>query len=710
MTKLIRLNLGVFALYAVLSYFHTPTDGIALRFAHSCITLVASLALFGINTAAIIHIFRKKSSGFFETLSIASIVAIIVPPLILTMEHEQFGALHSWFPLMNSVIIFIALLSIHTFRKRNGNTVAEFEIHPKRSEASTFAIAASLYAIVIVGIFSAYYSLPDLDPYYWVNESSKAFTQEKIPEITAYRPLFLSLTYIFNRTAGVDLYAFFKYIIPLLAILITFPAALIAGRLASKPQKAIIFLFPFVNASGIIYLQLPIPQAVITVILSYFFFFLIYSWMTKDLFYHYLSGIVIFLTFFYHELAALPFSAWLAVTLVANAGIIKRTAFKNKLSSLLLVLLVLSNFSTVFKSLIAFLSLWMKQLFFAISALHPNLLFPARYINVDGISMGWEGLSGVMKYYAYYAGGVTPIILLATVYFFIRNKRFHAFILTESKRNPSLAVLMVNFLLFFSIAEVLPRLFSIALLPERAWAFAGIFSLAFLVVLFVFFNTKKVTFPSWLNAAITILFCINIGGAFYINELKRYIITQGQIESAEWIKANLPENRIIFASGNSNLLKFHAQSTALGVPSRSFYYDRAAYDQAVSAYRQTRPDILPQYEQYLTKLSDLVPKLNAKDAKTQKQEIASILQENIDSSKIILSTLSDSQEKLPQQNLYIYYSETDPRNPYADRPYMKTETSSNTDNTAAFVFDQQPDAFQRVYTDDTNRIIIWKIL
>jgi hypothetical protein len=254
--------------------------------------------------------------------------------------------------------------------------------------------------------------------------------------------------------------------------------------------------------------------------------------------------------------------------------------------------------------------------------------------------MGWRNLAGVLKYYAYYVSPAFFLILLFFLYFFVRDTAFikYSKALFFSKEA---ATLFAAFLLFFSISEILPRLFNIAFLPERGWVFGGIFSIVFLFLLF-----KQQKSNKFLCVLVIISLFINLGGALYINNLKKYMITSGNIASAEWIKKNLPSNRIIFSNISQNAMGLYSSSIAVGVPS-DFYYNQTIYQK---------------------NLDQLKPNKN-------------------------------------KQNIYIYYSKISANNPYIGRPYYKLP-----DQPQDFIFDNYSDKFKRVYFDSTNDIIIWKIL
>jgi len=334
--------------------------------------------------------------------------------------------------------------------------------------------------------------------------------------------------------------------------------------------------------------------------------------------------------------------------------------------------------------------------------MNSNWLFPKYYTNIDGNPMGWDSLDGVVKYYLFYMGPATFLILLAIVIFLIKNKKFREYLQKEISQKKEVAIIVTSFLLFFSISEFSPRAFSIALLPERAWNLGGIFSLIFIIIILKFYNNKH----KLLYYILIFTFLINVGGAIYINNLKKFTITKEQLASAEWIKNNLPNNKILLSDTNKNLLRTHAQSETYLVSSE-FYYDPEIYNKEITSFKNQDIDINKEYKQYTETLKNILEKLEKKKPNSQQEAIISLNKKAIREVEIIDSFLSPkSTRELDRTSLFIYYSEKNKKNPYLNRPYYgKTQKLEN-----EFIFDRYPDKFRRVFYNREVGIIIWKIL
>lgn len=706
MTNLLKINFYFAAAYLLFFIFPEKYfDYATIRYARSIIELIVFLVLSGLNLAALMQIATKKAFTALESISIASAASLLVMPFALLLEHEILGKTAAWLPFFNFLITFSLAVYFHFFSE------SKVIFQPLTFENQKLKISAVignflktpyflpyvLYASFVFVVFGAYYVLPELDPYYWLDQISKYFATNNLAEISGYRPLFSALAYVFIQSAHIDAYAFFKYVLPILSGLALIPATLLASQFKSGLQKAIIILILFASASALLYSQLPIPQAILAITMAYFFLFLAYAWVKKEEIFFYLGGIVAFFSIFYHEAAAIVFLAWLLVFFAFNWKKIKDMVVSNKLPSAILLALILTNFHSSLQNIFSFLAVWMKKIWAAAASLDFNFYFPAQYTNVDGNQMGWSGLEGVIKYYGYYVGPAIILILITFAYSIYSQKSFRNFVKNEATKNKSIITIILLFLVFFSIAEIFPRLFSLAMLPERAWIFGGMFTFIFLLLIFRYFeNRLKIIYSLIIFSLLT-----NLAGALYINDLKKFVTTKEHLQSAEWIQTNLPPNRVIFSDKKINLLKFHSQSKAVRV-SPQFYENQEAFEAELVVFENRPLDIKSEYTNYLNTLEQNLNQLKKKNDSAI-SEIVPIANSIALETKKISEQLSSYSQPTPYA-YYIYYAKENENNPYLSRPYYQKSTLNN------FIFDQQPEKFRRVYSSKNNDIIIWKIL
>lgn len=701
-------NICLFVLLLPILIAGFPTEEPRLlRLGISALLFIIICILPAINATAILSKVSGKIFDRVEFASIASVLSLLLAPFVLSLENDFLHILSPELPILNTAASFL-LFSIFFRSYKNGS---EQETLPLRAnEQNNFPFRASFITSLIIlsgavfGIVTAYYPLPDFDPYYWVAFFQDEFTKGLISSLTSYRPLFSSLTYIFNQSAGIDLYAYFKYILPFFALTPLIPAMLIARRFSDLISQMIIFLVPLANASYFLYSTLPIPQAIFNSLLISAIFFTLHSFFSQKRIYSFLAGTILFIGFFYHEMAVIPLFAWSIVWFFSEWKNIISFTQKNKLVMALILLLFLSNFS-LFAPMIAFGADWIGKIIHLISTSQTNFSFPAQYINIDSNSVGWQDASGVLRYYAYYFGPAAILALLVVVFKLRDISR------TVFKQKETL-FLILSLLLFVLISDIFPRLFSIALLPERALGFVSLFLLSFVPILFLTSSSKALRWRRLIPLGILIALFINLGAALYINSLKVYLITPAELASAEWIKTHLPENRIIFSSNNRRLLKFHANSATADLPNREFYADQDHLEEYIRQYALEEAPIVDSVRQQLQKTADTLADLSNKDDLLS-SDFLSYLQTGSEELTTIHSLVEKelaskyAQEK-PDGNYYIYYSAPNAKNPYAKRPYMQSEKLETP--ATGFTFDRSPDRFMRVYSLPLDEVVIWKLI
>jgi hypothetical protein len=89
---------------------------------------------------------------------------------------------------------------------------------------------------------TAYYPLPDLDPYYWMTKFQTQFSADNISSLKELRSSFSAVTYIFTEAAHIDFYAYFKYVLPAFFLFLIFPTALLAEKFSLPCKKLLFFL------------------------------------------------------------------------------------------------------------------------------------------------------------------------------------------------------------------------------------------------------------------------------------------------------------------------------------------------------------------------------------------------------------------------------------------------------------------------------------
>ncbi|GBE17279.1 hypothetical protein BMS3Abin15_01120 [bacterium BMS3Abin15] len=719
--SLLKANIVAFLLYFAVQYiaYNYP-------FSYSGV-LVAALGFFvmflsGANIIALFKILFKFEIDIWEFISLSLVSIFIVHPLVLLIEYQILGKIIPDLPIYNVTLFLVALFLVSLVKKINFNTFIVF----KEAEFNKKFYSYSLFWAILVSttvtilIFSAYNHLPDKDPFTWLFRYSNLFENGSLPSI-GQRPLFATLTYTFTNILNIEIFDFFKYVLPLLSLSVIAPAWLIARNYNSVLKQLLILLAVLATPNTLLYSQIAMPQIMFILLLYYFTFFLLYSYIKKSVLFYYLAGAISAIAIFYHEVAIIIFLIWLLVTLYSKRHVI----LKNKTYLILVILLIISNYSTI-ERYAQFVLKWIIKIFKTVF-FHPqiNYLFPVHYKNVDGNQMGWEGLSGLVKYYSFYVGPFIILLSLLLFYLLVRKVEFRKKFLHVLASSGNTIIIFLCFFVFFVIAEIFPRFPGIAMLPDRSWIFAGIFYVLFI---FIFLESEKDTIKikNWVYVVLLASVLISISGALYINYQKKYLITEKETESATWIRKNIPPDRIILNTGKRNLLRHYSKSETVRV-SEAFFYN-----ENISEIMDIVGQIYPSFTITESKilLDDYSKKIKINAAKYQNEYLRAIsndqqnkileqlAQKNIKDSEEFINLIKGTdpqidiseEQKIRGKNLFIYYSEVDERNPYFDRPYVSSRWGLKSINRDSVIFFKYPDKFQKIYESENSEIIIWKVL
>lgn len=700
MRTLFRLNIAAFFLVAIMSIIPMEAT-FAGRIGQSLIELFAIFVLPGINMVALLQYFIRKKFSFLETLSLSAAFSLFVLPFILAVEFTIYERVFPSLSLVNALLIFITLSGVFfsvSRKQHKGLVFPEPSLflfsNWKLFRSKEFFLSLILYTAVSVAMVTAFYPLPDLDPYYWYTAFQKLFSNGDLVSITGHRPLFAALSHIFILGAHVDPYAFFKFILPFLFLSLIFPITLLSSLFTLPLQRAAILLLPFTSGIIIIYLTLPIPQAIANITCFFAAAIITYAWMRNRSFFFLIGGIILCFGYLYHEAMALPIVIWFAASAYHFRQEIFLFVRSNKLSSFLLIILIAPYLSVPISVIFSGVLLQLNVL----TELRTNFLFPEYYINIDGNRMGWESIPGVIKYYLFYVGPVLALIFSAL--FFERDRVFRRKVLFSKYAAP----LTLSFLAFLIIAEALPRFFSIAFLPDRAWVFAGAFAIVFIPPLFASSMGRNRIFL-WM---IILGFSLNIGAAIYFNTLKKYVITEPQLSSAQWIKRNLPEKRMLFTTDHKNLLSFYSQSEITLVSDPNFFFDNETFEREISKFHRSKRELSDAQKQEIAELKEILDEISTDRSRKYDDSLNALLLRGetvFSEARTALQEYPTSGTTAPD-NLYIFYAEPDPRNPYLDRPYMKKVIGKEQD----MLFNKDPSRFKNIYSDNENHIYLWKIL
>ena len=412
-----------------------------------------------------------------------------------------------------------------------------------------------------------------------------------------------------------------------------------------------------------------------------------------------------------------------------------KTVWRHKIQGLILLLLLIPWIEKIgLDKIIGSVSFLGKKLVLRFIQGNHNWEFPAHYVNIDQNPVGWAGASGVMRYYAFYAGALSLTIILAYIGSSIVSSTFRSF-LRKQLRTIAVIIPLLLIIFFFIVAEIAPRTSNIAYLPDRAWQILSIVLLFPLLGMLHFIDRSHFvsSYPRRsMSIVLAAAIAVNIFGAGYVSYLGKFTTPEYEQRAGEWIMQNLPKDRIIFSASSKNLLRFHTQSNRIHLDPEYF----ATADSSLIAEHLVT----------LLKLQGASDKpLNALNiAEKTTEGIEESTKENTTSTDTSYDNISICEPgyisyihqkiaiqcsvptpAMPQGNtiaapeklkipkeyssapLYLYYAHTHPRNPYISRPYKSSFTGNRQESQFPGI-DSNPDVFEKIYSDDKN-IFIWQV-
>lgn len=693
------INILAYFLFIFFSWLAKNTEIPLIGYSESLLTLAVIFVLGGFNFAALVQVLLRKKFGLLEFLNISAAFALIAIPLVNYTETLFLNKHSGTLVVINSLIIYLITLLIAKFLFVGGDIKLynpHFTLEWSGNSFFRFCLSAVVfYAILLFAIIAAYNALPDLDPYYWMSRNQTCVALNGARSCINERPLFETLNLLFTFSAKVDIYAYFKYVLPLLSMVVVLPAMLLAKTARTLPGKIIFVLLPLSVPSTLLYLLTPMPQMIAIILAYYFFYWLAYSATVRNSDFYYLAGIISFFIFWYHEVGIVFFLGWFIVTAIKKFRTISGYFRNQRTVAVLSLLLILSNIAYL-KKPYDFAAYWIAN-FFGAFGLKFNLAFPASYVNIDGNIMGWYGMTGVIKYYLFYAGPVLFAVFFIGAYYLYQHKKRGLNSLKPRYLPDEFLILSFIFSFFIILAEVLPRLFSYAFLPERLWIFAGITAFYLLVYFRNEWESKQK-----ISVGLLLLVLTGTGGAVYINQQKHYALPDYRLNAAEWMRDNLPSDQIVLTTGDKNLMRFHAQSHYYVMPP-DFYCNQNL---------KSAKDIWSIFEKgnvpYAPKLENIESAFRKDLAEyIKKGEVPTVTALQAIVSKYA-SMMSYGDKRLGEEDLkssgYIYYYKEDPRNPYYSRPYYKKNTVCESS-----AFEGKPEQFKLLY-DENGMVKIWKII
>jgi hypothetical protein len=320
-----------------------------------------------------------------------------------------------------------------------------------------------------------------------------------------------------------------------------------------------------------------------------------------------------------------------------------------------------------------------------IEGIHWKWWFLNTYSNMDGNNLGWNGLTGILKYYAYFLSPALLIVFIIYTTSFLK-KSYDKEIIHPAEK-------IISTILFIGLifAEFLPRI-DYKTLPDRFWPMISMPLVALMPFAFSKFRlgSKKIA-----TISILAILLVGIGGSIYIAKTKGGYISAREYNAATWISKNVPGNSIfITQGGNGPMLSYFAKQEGLS-PHASFFLNKNTPKNQI--------EILPSQAAYKNALGLFNASLN--DPSDERLAVLnSTLRDyhtEIEKERM-MEDVGNSTFTFPEnKNIYILYSLDKFNNYYVQRQWWRDVNFYGADLT------KFKEGYDLIYNDN-NIVYIWK--
>lgn len=690
------LNLWGYGLFLVLSLLSLRASSNYLTYPRVALAATIVFFLSGANLTALTARLWKLTLDRAQFVMLSILASLFLVPLALLGVYAAIGQLSpvaaalTYFamPLLSFLADSIPFVQRYLAATQLPALTMRWRpallIHP-------LTLAAVLLASVHLFNVTLYPYLSTLDPYTWIIKFTTIVKTKDLHIVDdGGRTLFTILITSFYYFSGVSFFVITKYLFSL-GSLLTIPAVwLIARTLRGRFYQFLILLTTIISPVIIFEFEI-VRQQLLAIIYTYYALALTVEYSrTGDRRFFLIAGLFSFIGILYH-----PFFAMMAICWVLSAAYIYRARLW--LHKLAIVLLLAATFpllqQTQLGSVLDTMNKLSRKAVERLITGQTNWHFPAAYTNIDRNELGWPGLSGVLKYYAFYAGPVNLAILGALAALLLSHQfRDHL------RRTAHAAFLWPGLLLaaYFMIAEVLPRTSRIAYLPDRVWQMIGILLTLPLLVMIWYLDRRQTSRRTvFLVGAFTVLaFGTSIGGAMYVNYLGQFTMPAYERRAAQWIKTQLPPGRIILASSSKNLIRFHSGS--------QWYHLTEPYFSD-----QPLPDVVNRIAAQVFHGDNIITTAYTVQGKLSRDTTIVNTARDEPRHPWPPPIAADEYRTVVGKPIYLYYARTHPKNLYVDRPYQASFTGERT-RTVFPVLDQHPDIFRKIYQDG-DQVYLWTV-
>jgi hypothetical protein len=691
----IVMNLSVLFLYLLFFYLEKQT-GFSFPLNAIGIAFVVFLTPYNF-----LRIFKKRFfppsfSNIEKYLAYLTIFFFLFVPLFFFL-NKIFGYSLS---LENIMLINLSVFALSLLVAGDKN-ISPKEILPKKeffTKHWPLILGLVLFVFLHLINFHFYKFVPEWDGYSDMIKTEEMLESGDIS--VEYRSFFISSVGIlsaFSKTDPYQIFSFWFIILQTTLLFVLYELLKIHGVKNKMTQ-----FFVLLGALSVPVLNMEIdmirPQNITIAFLPVFIFFLYRAISQKSAFFWSLSFLICAFGLNYHEFFTFFFVIFFGFLLF---HLFKKFLFESKdkkdkliLALILITLILLFLLSNQYIKSLPFIWHIIKSIATNIVNVENWRWWFLGNYNTDGpdLQLGWPGIGGAVQYYGYYLSPFVLFVLLANLYFFLKNKYVW--------KNTLPLIITPLFLVMFAFAEIFPRL-NFVFLPERFWVFIGILTLLSLVPLIQNFEKTSLDKNSKKIIASLGIFCLTlgIGGSFFVAKNKMALTAKEEIPVIEWIKENTPEDSIFITQGsNGPLVRYFSKREALS-PSKEFFLSEKIEPCPIEAGLEILNKVKQEKIEKISSELNLIS-IEEEIEKENLEKLFEDLKNDLISYKKIEERVS-KKEKTIETPLYVLYSNNKFSSIYAKREWWRNS------NFYGANLEKFNDAFELVYNE--NNVKIWKV-
>ncbi|OQA51818.1 MAG: hypothetical protein BWY43_00796 [candidate division WS2 bacterium ADurb.Bin280] len=680
-SKFYIFNLLVIAVFLIVGHFQH-----SILFYLKFILGPIFLFTVGLNLALALEQFIGEPLGRIRLVIWSILLSIFTLSGSLITYYSIFGRIY----LQNIGIISfgvwlisIALLSYSQLTFNRESTDIKFKIDKR-----CFLVALISTIILAFNMF-AYKFIPEADPYLYLDKI-KDFVNTGSVNSGEARPVFILLFGYISSATHISPYWLFKIFLPLFVSLTLSLSYLDFARRFLNEKISWLF--------GILFLTFPVivmeilisrPQSIFLLSLPAFIIIIFHSLDKKDNRRNLISLALILVMSIIGIKIHQFFLFGVLISLFALILFYSKEIRKNPLTSLLAVgatLLLLWPWAEK-TGLVKIASSYCNFFYNHLSVSSFDLWFIDNYRNVDGVYMGWPGLSFIC-YYIYNLG----LSLALLVYLLcLKSKRPHARTLTSM-------VLYLLLIIFVLIAEIFPR-FGLAYLPDRAWLFISV-TIPFVLIELSSRKVKsgdlKVLFFAILLASLS---------SPFLSYYKSGYVTNDEFEAAMFLKKTTsPQSLIISQESNAPMIGYFGNREFASGSSEIFFHKD--FSSAINEIESTKSNYsgIKELKTEASRTKEEIEKiLSTLTVKTNSQEV-DLLREKVLKLEKLQVKLRDKEKKSKEiEEIYILYSTDKFESLYGSRQWWKNKNFYDADLS---IF--ETDRFEEVFSN--GGVKIWRFI